>query len=154
MYKNKIFLLINLFLIFYFIKTYYLKINNYKSFIVNPGDIVLTDRTYSSWQFINSFKYSSEKITDLYNIKYYNIINITLNDYILLRGDIVLFNKNKLINNNINYDGVFKGSFNRQGLNLDFKKKFKNNLHMNGEKYEITIKDEYLQIIYLEQLFR
>lgn len=149
MYKNKLFLLTNLLIIFYFIKTYYLKINNCKSFIVNPGDILLTNRTYSSWQFINSLKYSSEKITDLYNVKYYNIINMTLDNYILFRGDIVLFNKDKINNNKPNYDAVFKGSLNRNLYNDDFNYNFHENVNMNNEIYKININDGILEIKFL-----
>lgn len=149
MYKNKLFLLTNLLMIFYFIKTYFLKINNCKSFIVSPGDILLTNRTYSSWQFINSLKYSSEKITDLYNIKYYNIINTTLNNYVLFRGDIVLFDKNKINNNKTNYDAVFKGALNRNLYYDDFNYNFHENINMNNEIYKININDGILEIKFL-----
>lgn len=116
MYKNKFFLLTNLLIIIYF--------------IVNPGNTLITNRTYSSWQFVKPLKYSSEKIGDLYIIKYHHIMNTT-------------------INNDIIYDAIFKDSINRYGLNLDFKNNFKNNLDMNGEVYDVTIKNGYLELMFL-----
>lgn len=147
MYKNKFFLLTYLLIIIYFIKKYILKINN--NFIVNPGNIMITNRTYSSWQFIKPLKYSSEKIGDLYIIKYHHIMNTTINDYILFKGDIVLLNKNN-INNDIVYDAIFKDSLNRYGFNLDFKNNFKTNLDMDGEVYDVAIKNGYLYIMFLK----
>lgn len=34
---------------------------------------MITNRTYSNWQFIKSLEYFSESLIDLYNVKYYNI---------------------------------------------------------------------------------
>lgn len=113
-------------------------------FNILPGNIMITNRTYTSWQFMNQLKYSSENINDLYNINYINIINTTLNNYLLFKGDVVLYDKK-----NISYDAVFKDSLNRQGYNYDFKNNFMDNVNMNNEIYDIAMKDGSLEIMFL-----
>lgn len=114
------------------------------SFNILPGNNMITNRSYSSWQFMSSFSYSSEKISDLYNVNYVHITNTTLNDYLLFKGDVVLINKI-----NENYDAYFKDSINRNGFNIDFKNNFQNNMYMNGEIYDVAMKDGYLEIMFL-----
>lgn len=69
-----------------------------------PGDNMVTNETFSNWQFFTSIKYSSEVITDIYNIKYDKILSTTLNGYILLKGNIVLNTETE----NEDYDAIFK----------------------------------------------
>lgn len=145
MYKNKLFILTNLFILFILLKHVILKINECRRVIVNPGDILLTNTTYTSFQFINQLKYSSDLISDIYNINYVHIINTTFEDYVLFKGDVVLINKR-----NNKKDAIFKDSINRQSLNVHFKKNFKNNIYMNGEKYDVAMKEGYLEILFIK----
>lgn len=67
--------------------------NDCIEFNIFPGMNMVTNRTYTSWQFLKPQKYSSELISELYDIKYYNMINTTFEGYFLLRGNIMMFDK-------------------------------------------------------------
>lgn len=45
-------------------------IDGCNEFSIISGNTVITNRTYSSWQFINPIKYSSELLSELYTINY------------------------------------------------------------------------------------
>lgn len=119
-------------------------VNGCNVFNILPGNTMVTNRTYSSWQFLNSIKYSSEILNEIYTIKYYNIINTTLNDYVLFKGSIVLFNEQKN-----NYDAVFKDSLTQFIYYDDFNYNFHENVDMNKEIYKIEINNGLLEIKFL-----
>lgn len=112
-------------------------------FNILPGNIMITNTSYSLWQYLKPKKYSSELITDIYDIKYYNIMNTKLNDYILLKGDIVIFDKN-----NKDYYANFKEYIN-QIYYHNFISDFKENVDMNKEIYNIDIKNGLLELMFL-----
>lgn len=111
---------------------------------VFPGDNMITNETFSNWQIFTPIKYSSEVITDIYNIKYDKILSTTLNGYIFLKGSIVL-NKEK---ENEDYDGIFKG-FSKTQYYYDFIIHFKKEITMNNEAYNIDIKEGFLELMFL-----
>ena len=143
--KNKFSFLIIFLILIYLIKIYYSKnYNKYKPFIIKPGNIMITNRTHSSWQFIKPLKYEYETLSDLYIIKYYNIINTTLDGYLSFKGNIVIFNKNNT--NTTEYVAVFKDSLISTFYNdLDYY--FHKKVEMNDEIYKININNGLLQII-------
>ena len=104
-------------------------------FNILPGNTMVTNTSYSLWQYLKARKYSSELITDIYDIKYYNIMNTKLNDYVLLKGNIVIFDKN-----NKDYYANFKEYINQIYYN-NFIYDFKENVDMNNEIYNIDIKN-------------
>lgn len=140
MIKNKMIILVIL-LIFYFIKTYYFKENDKcKNFIINPGNTIITNRTNSNWQFRNIKKYNSDIITNLYNIKYYNVLNKYSDGYNVFSGNIVLFEKD-----NTKYDAVFKDFLNKFSY-IDFYKLFNKYVDMNNKNYNISITNGFLEL--------
>lgn len=108
-----------------------------------PGNIMVTNETFSSWQFFTPVKYSSEIITNLYNIKYDNVLSTTLNGYILLKGSIFLSNTE-----NKDYDAIFK-EFSKPVYYYDFIYHFNNSVEMNNETYIIDIKEGLLELMFL-----
>lgn len=118
-------------------------IDGCNEFNIIPGNTMITNVTYSVWQYLKPKKYSSELITDIYDIKYYNIYNTTLNDYILLKGNIILFDKN-----NKDYYANFKEYLN-QIYYHNFIYDFKENVNMNNEIYNIDIKEGLLELMFL-----
>lgn len=119
-------------------------INGCTYFNVLPGITMITNRTYSSWQFMKPIKYSSELLNNLYTIKYYNILNTTLDNYLLFKGNIVLFDQN-----NTSYDAVFKDSLNQLSYYNDFNYYFNKNVDMNKETYKLEINDGLLELKFL-----
>lgn len=137
MYKNIIFLLISFLTLIYLLKTFKNKI------LITPGDIMVTNRTYSNWQFIKPFKYSSQSLIDLYNVKYYNIYNTKINSYNSFVGNIVLFDKN-----DIDYYAFFKDSPSIAFIH-DFIYYFNKYVNMKNETYNVALKNGYLEIMFL-----
>lgn len=109
-----------------------------------PGDTIITNRSYSVWQYLNSKKYSSELIPEIYDIKYYNRINTTFNGYLLFTGNIMMFDKKTQ-----NYDAVFK-EFLEQTHYSEFIYYFNKYVNMNKEIYKINIKEGILELLFLK----
>lgn len=110
------------------------------SFEIIPGNTVITNRTNSNWQFKDLKQYSSEIITDIYEIKYYNTLVKYSNGYILFSGNIVLFEKD-----NTRYNAVFKDFLNKFSY-IDFYNLFNKYVDMNNENYNISITNSFLEL--------
>lgn len=113
-------------------------------FKILPGNTMITNSSYSVWQYLKPKIYTSEMITDIYDIKYYNIMNTTLNDYVLLKGNIILFDKK-----NQEYHANFKEYLNRI-YHYQFIYDFKDKIDMNKEVYKLDLKDGLLELMFLK----
>lgn len=113
-------------------------------FNILPGDTMITNRSYTIWQYIKPKKYSSELIPEIYDVKYYNRINSTFNNYLLFTGNIMMIDKK-----NQNYDAIFK-EFSDQLYYSEFTGDFNKYVNMNKEIYKIAIKDGILELLFLK----
>lgn len=118
-------------------------IDGCNEFNIIPGNTMVTNRTHSSWEFTNLKKYSSELITDIYKIEYYNILNTNTNGHEYFKGNIILFE-----NENVNYDAVFRNILKHTAY-YEFYIYFNKTIDMNKEIYNITINDGYLELNFL-----
>lgn len=113
-------------------------------FKILPGNTMITNPSYSVWQYLKQKIYTSEMITDIYDVKYYNIMNTTLNDYVLLKGNIILFDKKDQ-----EYHANFKEYLNRI-YHYQFIYDFKDKIDMNKEVYNLDLKDGLLELMFLK----
>lgn len=111
-------------------------------FTIFPGTTMITNRTYTSWQFLKHQKYSSELTSKLYDIKYYNIINTTLNGYLLIKGNMMMFDKN-----NDNYISIFKEYLDDIHYS-DFIYYFKETVNMRNEIYKLALKGNKMEFLF------
>lgn len=111
-------------------------------FNIFPGTSMITNRTYTVWQFLKPQKYSSELISELYNIKYYNMLNTTLNSYFLLKGNIMMFDKKS-----DEYINIFKEYSDDISYSY-FINHFIEDVDMNNEIYKIAIKEGRLEFLF------
>lgn len=117
-------------------------INGCSEFSILPGNTLVTNESYSIWQFINAKKYTSELLTEISTMEYYNIFNTTLNGYVLIKGNIVLFNYKYH-----NYDALFK-EFILPVYYDNFNYYFKDIVDMNNDIYNVGIKDGFLELMF------
>lgn len=110
------------------------------SFEIIPGNTIITNRTNSNWQFKDLKQYSSEIITDIYEIKYYDVLYKYSNGYSLFSGNIVLFEKY-----NMKYTAVFK-DFLKKSSYIDFYKLFNKYVDVNNENYNISITNGFFEL--------
>lgn len=114
-----------------------------KNFDILPGNTLITDKTSSIWQFLTPIKYSSEKIQKISTMEYFNIYNSTYNGYVLMKGNIVIFDHN--INN---YVALFK-EFLLPVYYDDFYGQFTKKVYMNNEIYSVAIHEGFLRLAFL-----
>lgn len=114
-----------------------------KNFDILPGNTLITDKTSGIWQFLTPIKYSSEKIQKISTMEYFNTYNSTYNGYVLMKGNIVIFDHN--INN---YVALFK-EFLLPVYYDDFNYYFKKKVNMNKEIYSVAIHNGFLQLAFL-----
>lgn len=110
------------------------------TFNIISGNTIITNRTNSNWEFKDLKKYSSEVITEIYDLKYYDVYNTYSEGYNLFSGNIVLFEKD-----NVEYNAVFK-DFLKKSSHIDFYKLFKKYVDMNNESYNILINNGFFEI--------
>lgn len=119
-------------------------VNGCKPFDILPGNTMITNRSYTVWQYLKPKKYSSELIKELYDIKYYNKVNTTFNGYLLFTGNIMIFDINTQ-----NYVAIFK-DFSDQLYYSEFISYFNQNVDMNKEIYKVAIKNGILELLFLK----
>lgn len=112
-------------------------------FKILPGNTMITNSSYSVWQYLKTKSYTTELITDIYDIKYYNVMNTTLNNYVLLKGNIILFDKT-----NQEYHANFKEYLNRIYY-YQFIYDFKDKIDMDNEVYNLDISEGLLELMFL-----
>lgn len=148
----KIFLIFQIFIFLYSINISNIKKCFYESYEfskgcekykIQIGNTLITDKSSSVWQFIDSKMYSSELITNIASMKYFNIYNTTYNDYVLMKGNIVIFD-----DNTNEYVALFK-EFLLPIYYNDFNYYFKKEVNMNNEVYDLSIHNGFLQISFL-----
>lgn len=118
-------------------------LNGCKRFNILPGNTLVTDKTTSVWQFVTPKEYSSELISTIPKIQYSNTHNSTYNGYVLMKGNIVIFDYK--LNN---YISIFK-EFLLPIYYNNFHNRFTEEVDMNGEKYSISINDGFLNLAFL-----
>lgn len=114
---------------------------NHLNHTLTIGNIFISDRTTSNWQFINKQEYNNDFLSNIYKIRYYNIINTTHNGYLTFEGHIMLLNKNNEV------VGLFK-EFSTHEYYYDFIYNFKEIIKMENELYNVGIEDNLLKIMY------
>lgn len=154
-FKNRIFIIFLIFQSFIFIYSIFIT-NNVKCFYesydflkgcekykIQIGNTLITDKSSSVWQFIDSKMYSSELITNIASMKYFNIYNTTYNDYVLMKGNIVIYD------DNINEYVALLKDFLLPIYYNNFHNEFIKEVNMNDEIYDVAIHNSFLQISFL-----
>lgn len=103
---------------------------------------MITNKTFSSWQFFTHIKYKSELLPKISPINYYTILNSISEGYQSFKGNIVILDsqdKNK-------YKAIFKCFLIQDYYDIIYN--FYKKVDMNNEKYKIDIKDDFLELMF------
>lgn len=116
--------------------------NGCKSFNIFPGYNMVSE-SKSVWQFLIYINYSSELLTKISTINYNNIYNTTVNEYTVMKGNIVM-----LDNKTNDYVSLLKEILPYSGQS-NFYYEFLNNIEMNNEPYNIKTNDGILELMFI-----